>query len=1020
MKHTFWIALCWPLLVSAQSPPLYWTDQPEGLVISSMSTLRYDGAATPGNQGEMILAWCDARDGNGRVIAQKVSGNYPDGPGAWSSELGELGMVEGLVMPYASGSAYMPWVVGDGEGGAIVCWLDVESEEQGTLRLCRVGDGAGGQGALIWPEVLELDDEVWVDYDDCRTVNRERCRSVMYDGTKALCADGSGGAWVLWRKTDRSLWIQHVDGAGTVDPDFPAEGLPLSDRALQFGLASNGPDGAAVLYREDDTPRRLKIQGVRDDGTRTFREGGRPLNSKNDNCMNLQLSAFGSGRVLAAWVDGSYQDPVVDLRIQLLDENLADLLEEDGRSIADASRYSRLWATASANGEALYLAWREDPVYRAQKLDAAGEILWGEGRSLDVVGDQQGIELLELLAVQDALYCLLGDFNQSQDNNIYVQRFNEKGAAVWADEQSELASIYSSWFPRALASDGAGGLLCAWAAYDASSRAIRVQHRQPDATDLIATEQSTLLSAATGNPGMLRFLAAETGLLAFWMSWDEPWMQAVDASSGTPLLDHGGRRIELENSIQDYDVCPDGTGGAWLAREMIPPDDWATVLELCRVGAEGELIGEPALVTPGVVIQDPFFGQELRSLKWSADRFLVGFEQHAERNEVRVQAFDPEGAPLWGDLGQCVHPQIADQARLLDLLPAEDGGADLVWSCGGFYDNHIAYHQRLDSQGQRLFEEHGGRGRILSEELHPWGDEAQLVRRSDGSLVVCWSEVWHQEDGANSPALRLACIGPDGNPRWRELLTIHYARSFSLELDAAETIHVSYLIDEDERRCLKRRRYLAWGALAQEWSNCDMPPYAAPWIVPSPCDTGPELLLGYNQWDGLCRLRAAGLNTTGGDRLAQRFHGSFLESPFWLFLLALDPDGAGGAYFGWNDYRCAVNDYGYQLRITRIAPPASVPALSAVPQATKPGLAQNHPNPFNPLTRIPVSIAETGVFELKVYNIAGQQLRQLHRGILEAGEHVFTFDASGLPTGIYFCVMESGTERAVRKMILLR
>jgi hypothetical protein len=59
-------------------------------------------------------------------------------------------------------------------------------------------------------------------------------------------------------------------------------------------------------------------------------------------------------------------------------------------------------------------------------------------------------------------------------------------------------------------------------------------------------------------------------------------------------------------------------------------------------------------------------------------------------------------------------------------------------------------------------------------------------------------------------------------------------------------------------------------------------------------------------------------------------------------------------------------------------------------------LEQNYPNPFNSQTAI-------GIVMLKIYNVLGQKVATLLNNVtMEEGEHEVTFDASGLPSGVYF------------------
>jgi hypothetical protein len=83
-------------------------------------------------------------------------------------------------------------------------------------------------------------------------------------------------------------------------------------------------------------------------------------------------------------------------------------------------------------------------------------------------------------------------------------------------------------------------------------------------------------------------------------------------------------------------------------------------------------------------------------------------------------------------------------------------------------------------------------------------------------------------------------------------------------------------------------------------------------------------------------------------------------------------------------------------------------------------LNQNYPNPFNPATQISYSIPKDGYVSLKVYNTLGQEVANLVNGMVKAGSHEVTFNASGLSSGIYYYRIDTGDNALVKKMMLIR
>jgi endonuclease/exonuclease/phosphatase family metal-dependent hydrolase len=83
-------------------------------------------------------------------------------------------------------------------------------------------------------------------------------------------------------------------------------------------------------------------------------------------------------------------------------------------------------------------------------------------------------------------------------------------------------------------------------------------------------------------------------------------------------------------------------------------------------------------------------------------------------------------------------------------------------------------------------------------------------------------------------------------------------------------------------------------------------------------------------------------------------------------------------------------------------------------------LYQNYPNPFNPVTHIQFDISSRQHVELSIFNIRGEIINKLISGNLAAGNHIFSFNAENLPSGIYFYQLISGEYRMVKKMMLVR
>lgn len=84
------------------------------------------------------------------------------------------------------------------------------------------------------------------------------------------------------------------------------------------------------------------------------------------------------------------------------------------------------------------------------------------------------------------------------------------------------------------------------------------------------------------------------------------------------------------------------------------------------------------------------------------------------------------------------------------------------------------------------------------------------------------------------------------------------------------------------------------------------------------------------------------------------------------------------------------------------------------------GLSQNYPNPFNPTTNFELRIPNFGFVRLTIYDVLGREIAALVNEELKPGTYTIRWDASELPSGVYFYRLVATGYVVTKRMQLIR
>ncbi len=83
-------------------------------------------------------------------------------------------------------------------------------------------------------------------------------------------------------------------------------------------------------------------------------------------------------------------------------------------------------------------------------------------------------------------------------------------------------------------------------------------------------------------------------------------------------------------------------------------------------------------------------------------------------------------------------------------------------------------------------------------------------------------------------------------------------------------------------------------------------------------------------------------------------------------------------------------------------------------------LYQNYPNPFNPVTKIKYGLPKNGNVKLTVFDELGKEVDVLEEGYQQANTYEAVFDATNLPSGVYYYKLETSGFSETKKMVIIK
>jgi len=117
-----------------------------------------------------------------------------------------------------------------------------------------------------------------------------------------------------------------------------------------------------------------------------------------------------------------------------------------------------------------------------------------------------------------------------------------------------------------------------------------------------------------------------------------------------------------------------------------------------------------------------------------------------------------------------------------------------------------------------------------------------------------------------------------------------------------------------------------------------------------------------------------------------------------------------------NNYREYPDTGFFSLKVL----PKTITGLSGNEDSEMKLVMEVYPNPFNLTSRIMVSVAESDMIRIEMYNILGEKVMSIYEGYLQAGSHSYDVNGRDLSGGFYILSLNNSKRTISKKILLLK
>lgn len=697
-------------------------------------------------QGGAIITWEDYRIGTADLYAQRVDAT---GNVLWT--------VNGVAVCTAGNNQYLPQLVADSQGGAIITWQDYRSGTNYDIYAQRVNS----VGVTLWavngitvctagnyqlsPQLVSdsqsgtiitwFDNRSGLDYSIyAQRVNSQGstlwsvngiavCTAGNNQMSPQLVSDGQGGAIITWadlRSGAQNIYAQRVDAIGLTL--WPVNGIAVCTAGNGQGaqqLVADGQGGAIITWGDyrSETNSDIYAQQIDFAVTTTTHyywpqvNGGVSICTAGNNQCEPQVLADGQGGAIITWLDSR----------NTTDEVYAQRVNSEGstlwifNSVAIGSTtiniLGDLQLVADGQGGAIitWVGYRidsEENIY-AQRINSQGSTLWVlNGIEVCTAADGQHYPI-SISDEQGGAIITWHDFRSGTDEDIYAQRVNAQGSTLWTINGIAICTAKDRQLYPQLISDGAGGAIITWqdsrntTGNPEQGTDIYAQRVNSFGTPLWAINGVAVCTATSWQDYPQLVADGQGGAIIFWEDYRNEWgktdiyAQRINTQGSTLWSVTGIAISTAGNNQSNMQLVADGQGGAIITWTDYRRGSFDIYAQ--RVNVQGSTLW----TLNGVAISTVKFAQgQAQLVSDGQGGVIITWEDYRSdiSYDIYAQRIDPFGSVLWYTDGYAICTVSGGQ-RYPQLVSDGQGGAIITWEDYRSGTNDDIYAQRIYPSG---------------------------------------------------------------------------------------------------------------------------------------------------------------------------------------------------------------------------------------------------------------------------------------------------------------------------------